>query len=68
MTLETSGEFSYQGRKETPPYDSTFLSFDFTPVRTTMVLRQTGPMRIDARMKMRFSDSFITTETYVRVP
>ncbi|CAM5574513.1 hypothetical protein STENM223S_05376 [Streptomyces tendae] len=25
-------------------------------------------MRIDARMKMRFSDLFMTTETYVRVP
>lgn len=68
MTLETTGEFSYQGRRETPPYDSTFLSFDFTPVKTTMVLKQTGPMTIDARMKMRFSDSFITTETYVRAP
>ncbi|MFH9175572.1 DUF6801 domain-containing protein [Streptomyces albogriseolus] len=68
MVLTTYGEFSYQGRKETPPYDSTFLSFDFAPVKATMVLKQTGPMRIDARMKMRFSDLFMTTETYVRVP
>ncbi|MFI9416788.1 DUF6801 domain-containing protein [Streptomyces werraensis] len=68
MVLETYGEFSYQGRRETPPYDSTFLTFDFTPVKATMVLKQTGPMRIDARMKMRYSDLFMTTETYVRVP
>ncbi|MEU7394158.1 DUF6801 domain-containing protein [Streptomyces albogriseolus] len=68
MVLETYGELSYQGRRQTPPYDSTFLSFDFAPVKATMVLRQTGPMRIDARMKMRFSDLFMTTETYVRVP
>lgn len=68
MTLEATGEFNYQGRKETPPYDSTFLSFDFTPVKATMVLKQTGPMKINARMTMRYSDFFITTETYVRVP
>ncbi|MGA5124551.1 DUF6801 domain-containing protein [Streptomyces pseudogriseolus] len=68
MVLETYGELSYHGRRETPPYASTFLSFDFTPVKATMVLKQTGPMRIDARMKMRFSDLFMTTETYVRVP
>ncbi|MFE1258939.1 DUF6801 domain-containing protein [Streptomyces albogriseolus] len=68
MVLTTYGEFSHQGRRETPPYDSTFLSFDFAPVKATMVLKQTGPMRIDARMKMRFSDLFMTTETHVRVP
>ncbi|MFZ4172780.1 DUF6801 domain-containing protein [Streptomyces griseoincarnatus] len=68
MVLTTYGEFSHQGRPETPPYDSTFLSFDFTPVKATMVLKQTGPMRIDARMTMRYSDLFTTTETYVRVP
>ncbi|MDT3728532.1 hypothetical protein ROS62_28135 [Streptomyces sp. DSM 41972] len=68
MTLEATGEFNYQGRKETPPYDSTFLSFDFTPVKATMVLKQTGPMKINARMTMRMSDFFTTTETYVRVP
>uniref|UniRef100_UPI0034D3C021 DUF6801 domain-containing protein n=1 Tax=Streptomyces sp. CHD11 TaxID=2741325 RepID=UPI0034D3C021 len=68
MEMTAYGQFDYQGRKETPPYDSTFLSFDFAPVKATMVLKQTGPLRIDARMKMRFSDFFITTVSHVRVP
>ncbi|MFH8761545.1 DUF6801 domain-containing protein [Streptomyces althioticus] len=68
MVLTTYGRFDYQGRPETPPYDSTFLSFDFTPVKATMVLKQIGPMRIDARMEMSYSDLFTTTVTHVRVP
>ncbi|MFI8945462.1 DUF6801 domain-containing protein [Streptomyces sp. NPDC053750] len=60
--------FHYQGRKETPPFRSTFLSFDFAPVKATMVLKQTGPIRIDSRMKMRLSDFLTTTDTYVRAP
>ncbi|WP_399884633.1 DUF6801 domain-containing protein [Streptomyces sp. BBFR51] len=60
--------FHYQERKETPPFQSTFLSFDFAPVKATMVLEQTGPMRIDSRMKMRLSDFLTTTDTYVRAP
>ncbi|RDD86811.1 DUF6801 domain-containing protein [Streptomyces parvulus] len=58
----------YQGRKQTPPFPSTFLSFDFAPVRTTMVLEQTGPIRIDSRIKLRLSDFTTVTDTYVRAP
>ncbi|WP_122620282.1 DUF6801 domain-containing protein [Streptomyces sp. Tu 4128] len=60
--------FHYQGRKETPPFPSTFLSFDFAPVKATMVLEQTGPIRIDSRIKLRLSDFTTVTDTYVRAP
>ncbi|MEU4143798.1 DUF6801 domain-containing protein [Streptomyces parvulus] len=60
--------FHYQGRKQTPPFPSTFLSFDFAPVKTTMVLEQTGPIRIDSRIKLRLSDFTTVTDTYVRAP
>ncbi|MGW3861203.1 DUF6801 domain-containing protein, partial [Streptomyces sp. NPDC005047] len=60
--------FHYQGRKETPPFPSTFLSFDFAPVKATMVLKQTGPIRIDSRIKLRLSDFTTVTDTYVRAP
>ncbi|AXL88456.1 hypothetical protein C4J65_09025 [Streptomyces sp. CB09001] len=62
------GDFHYQERKETPPFQSSFLSFDFTPVKATMVLEQKGPVRIDSRMKMRLSDFTTITDTYVRAP
>ncbi|MFB8749438.1 DUF6801 domain-containing protein [Streptomyces parvulus] len=60
--------FHYQGRKQTPPFPSTFLSFDFAPVKATMVLEQTGPIRIDSRIKLRLSDFTTVTDTYVRAP
>ncbi|MEV4045027.1 DUF6801 domain-containing protein [Streptomyces sp. NPDC049744] len=60
--------FHYRERKQTPPFEATFLSFDFAPVKATMVLEQTGPMRIDSRMKMRLSDFTTITDTYVRAP
>ncbi|MFF0682556.1 DUF6801 domain-containing protein [Streptomyces tendae] len=62
------GNFHYQERKQTPPFEATFLSFDFAPVKATMVLEQTGPMRIDSRMKIRLSDFTTITDTYVRAP
>ncbi|WP_432080771.1 DUF6801 domain-containing protein [Streptomyces sp. WAC 04229] len=60
--------FHYQERKQTPPFQSTFLSFDFAPVKATMVLEQTGPIRIDSRIKLRLSDFTTVTDTYVRAP
>ncbi|MFG3072731.1 DUF6801 domain-containing protein [Streptomyces sp. NPDC048225] len=62
------GDFHYRERKQTPPFEATFLSFDFTPVKATMVLEQTGPLRIDSRMKIRLSDFTTITDTYVRAP
>jgi hypothetical protein len=61
-------DFHYQGRKQTPPFTSTFLSFDFVPVKATMVLEQTGPVRIDARVRTRLTDFYGFLDTYVRAP
>ncbi|XKK59461.1 hypothetical protein HFP71_25930 [Streptomyces sp. ARC32] len=61
-------DFSYQGRRQTPPFRSTFLSFDFVPVTATMVLEQTGPVRIDSRLKFYFLTGLTTMDTYVRAP
>ncbi|MFF0103719.1 DUF6801 domain-containing protein [Streptomyces hirsutus] len=61
-------DFHYEGRKETPPFESTFLAFGFTPVKATMVLKQTGPITIHSRIKMRLSDFRTITDTYVRAP
>ncbi|OWA03853.1 hypothetical protein B9W62_26690 [Streptomyces sp. CS113] len=60
--------FHYRERKQTPPFEATFLSFDFAPVKATMVLEQTAPLRIDSRMKIRLSDFTTITDTYVRAP
>ncbi|MGC0377499.1 DUF6801 domain-containing protein [Streptomyces sp. SAI-229] len=60
--------FHYRERERTPPFEATFLSFDFAPVTATMVLEQTGPMRIDSRMRMSLSDFTTITDTYVRAP
>ncbi|MFE5256076.1 DUF6801 domain-containing protein [Streptomyces coelicoflavus] len=60
--------FHYQERRQTPPFEATFLSFDFAPVKATMVLEQTDTMRIDSRMKMSMTDFSTTTDTYVRAP
>ncbi|WP_217165188.1 DUF6801 domain-containing protein [Streptomyces sp. AC512_CC834] len=60
--------FHYQERKQTPPFEATFLSFDFAPVKATMVLEQTGTMRIDSRVKLSLTDFSTTTDTYVRAP
>jgi hypothetical protein len=62
------GDFNYQGRKRTPPFRSTFLSFDFVPVTATMVLEQTGPIRIDSRLKLYLLEGLTTMDTYVRAP
>ncbi|QEU85575.1 DUF6801 domain-containing protein [Streptomyces viridosporus] len=64
----SQGDFHYEGRKRTPPVESTFLAFGFTPVKATMVLEQTGPIRIDSRIKMRLSDLLTIGETYIRAP
>ncbi|MFH8729816.1 DUF6801 domain-containing protein [Streptomyces termitum] len=40
-------DLSYQGRKQTPPFTSTFVAFGFQPVTATMVLEQTGPIKVD---------------------
>ncbi|MER5883275.1 DUF6801 domain-containing protein [Streptomyces sp. NPDC001941] len=65
--VQTSpGYLDYQGRKQTPPFKSTFLTFDFVPATATMVLEQTGPMVVSSDVLLSFPDNI--AETYVRVP
>ncbi|WP_225801016.1 DUF6801 domain-containing protein [Streptomyces sp. NK15101] len=58
------GNLSYQGRKQTPPFRATFLTFGFAPVTATMVLEQTGPLTVDSDVLLVFPDNL--SETYIR--
>ncbi|MFG3187946.1 DUF6801 domain-containing protein [Streptomyces omiyaensis] len=60
------GNFSYQGRKQSPPFEATFLTFGFAPTTATLVLEQAGPVVIDSDVLLAFPDNI--AETYVRVP
>ncbi|MBD0710175.1 MULTISPECIES: DUF6801 domain-containing protein [unclassified Streptomyces] len=52
MFTLSHGNLSYQGRKQTPPFTATFLTFDFQPVTATMVLEQTGPITISTLLRI----------------
>ncbi|MFF2778385.1 DUF6801 domain-containing protein [Streptomyces sp. NPDC058052] len=62
------GNLDYQGRKQTPPFTSTFLTFDFQPVTATMVLEQTGPITIDTLVRVIFATGDNHLENTVRAP
>ncbi|WP_217143661.1 DUF6801 domain-containing protein [Streptomyces sp. AC627_RSS907] len=66
ITQHSGGDLYHQGRKQTPPFEATFLTFGFTPTKATMVLEQTGPLTIDSAGTTDFV--FTSTDTYVRVP
>jgi hypothetical protein len=66
ITQHSTADLWYRQRKQTPPFEGTFLTFDFTPVTATMVLEQTGPMTIDSHGTTDFA--FTSTDTYVRAP
>ncbi|WP_432126741.1 DUF6801 domain-containing protein [Streptomyces sp. bgisy082] len=66
--VPSTANLSYQGRKQTPPFTSTFLTFDFQPVTATMVLEQTGPITVEALLRIFLSDFSNFTETVVRAP
>ncbi|MFD4319502.1 DUF6801 domain-containing protein [Streptomyces sp. NPDC058548] len=68
FTNLSPGQLSYQGRKQTPPFTSTFLSFDFQPVTATMVLEQTGPITIDTLVRIVFATGDNYLENTVRAP
>ncbi|MGP2437256.1 DUF6801 domain-containing protein [Streptomyces sp. JW3] len=66
ISQHSTADLWYKQRKQSPPFQATFLSFDFTPTKATMVLEQTGPMTIDSSG---FTDfMFTSTDTYVRAP
>ncbi|MGJ7418947.1 DUF6801 domain-containing protein [Streptomyces cinereoruber] len=66
LLTPSEGFLSYQGRRETPPFKATFLTFGFAPTTATLVLEQTGPMTVDSDVLLVFPDNI--SETYVRVP
>ncbi|KQX57363.1 MULTISPECIES: DUF6801 domain-containing protein [unclassified Streptomyces] len=66
LVQKSVGGLSYQGRQQSPPFESTFLTFGFAPVTATMVLEQTGPMSVESDILLVFPDNI--AETYIRVP
>ncbi|GGZ32895.1 DUF6801 domain-containing protein [Streptomyces poonensis] len=61
----SEGRLHYQGRKESPPFKATFLTFGFTPTTATMVMEQTGPMTVSTDSTV---GEKLRAETVVRVP
>ncbi|MFD5141899.1 DUF6801 domain-containing protein [Streptomyces sp. NPDC058401] len=66
MLQKSEAYLDYQGRKQTPPFKSTFLTFGFTPTTATMVLEQAGPMTVASDVLLVLPDNI--AETYVRAP
>ncbi|MGW8761046.1 DUF6801 domain-containing protein [Streptomyces sp. NPDC055815] len=64
LLTPSTGHLSYQGRKQTPPFKATFLTFDFAPATATMVLEQIGTMTVDSDVLLVFPDNL--SETYIR--
>ncbi|MEU0400725.1 DUF6801 domain-containing protein [Streptomyces sp. NPDC006197] len=68
FTNLSRGDLSYRGRKQTPPFTSTFLTFGFQPVTATMVLEQTGPITVDTLVRVIFATGDNYLENTVRAP
>lgn len=66
LLQKSQAYLDHQGRKQTPPFQSTFLTFGFTPTTATMVLEQAGPMTVASDVLLVFPDNI--AETYVRAP
>ncbi|MER6098974.1 DUF6801 domain-containing protein [Streptomyces sp. NPDC001728] len=66
LVQKSVGGLSYQGRKQSPPFESTFLTFGFAPVTATLVLEQAGPMTVESDILLVFPDNI--AESYIRVP
>ncbi|MER5202572.1 DUF6801 domain-containing protein [Streptomyces sp. NPDC002825] len=64
LLTPSTGKLSYQGRKQTPPFHATFLTFGFAPATATMVLEQTGPLTVDSDVLLVFPDNL--SDTYIR--
>ncbi|MER5739199.1 DUF6801 domain-containing protein [Streptomyces sp. NPDC002262] len=60
------GGLSYQGRRQTPPFEATFLTFGFVPTTATVVLEQVGPLTMRGDMALTFPVN--TALAHVRVP
>ncbi|MFE5944066.1 DUF6801 domain-containing protein [Streptomyces sp. NPDC056480] len=66
LLQKSEGSLRYQGRKQSPPFTSTFLTFGFAPTTATLVLEQAGPLVVESDVLLVFPDNI--AETYVRVP
>ncbi|MFF9428141.1 DUF6801 domain-containing protein [Streptomyces sp. NPDC014746] len=64
----STANLSYQGRKQTPPFTSTLLTFGFAPVTATMVLEQTGPITIGTLFRAIFATGDNYLDNTVRAP
>ncbi|MFD9047152.1 DUF6801 domain-containing protein [Streptomyces zaomyceticus] len=66
LLQKSEGSLLYQGRKQSPPFTSTFLTFGFAPTTATLVLEQAGPLVVESDVLLVFPDNI--AETYIRVP
>ncbi|MFD3571840.1 DUF6801 domain-containing protein [Streptomyces sp. NPDC058667] len=66
LVQKSDAALSHQGRKQSPPFQATFLTFDFMPATATMVLEQAGPMTVESDILLVFPDNI--AETWIRVP
>ncbi|MEV7569476.1 DUF6801 domain-containing protein [Streptomyces tanashiensis] len=62
----STGDLSHGGRRQTPPFKATFLTFGFAPTTATLVLEQAGPLTVTSDVLLVFPDNL--AETYIRVP
>lgn len=66
VVTPATGRLYHLGRKETPAFESTFLTFDFAPAKATLVLEQAGPLTVVSDVLLIFPTNILTT--HVRVP
>lgn len=66
LLQKSDAELSYKGRRQTPPFEATFLTFGFAPTTATLVLEQVGPMAVESDILLVFPDNI--AETYIRAP
>ncbi|WP_324604952.1 DUF6801 domain-containing protein [Streptomyces griseus] len=64
----STAQLSYRGRKQTPPFTSTFVAFGFQPVTATMVLEQAGPITIGTLFRAIFANGDNYLDNTVRAP
>ncbi|MFD8010711.1 DUF6801 domain-containing protein [Streptomyces sp. NPDC058955] len=66
VVTPATGRLYHLGRKETPPFEATFVTFGFAPTKATLVLEQAGPLSVISDVLLIFPTNVLTT--HVRVP
>ncbi|MFE5832030.1 DUF6801 domain-containing protein [Streptomyces sp. NPDC056508] len=64
VVQKSDADLFHEGRKQTPPFKATFLTFGFAPTTATLVLEQVGPMSVESDMLANFP--VYTSDAYVR--